>query len=544
MGTQATATVNTHPPLQTRGAAAQPPRSSSGGVEGASGGRGPGTPGSSAAVPELDSGGDNAPKRHTRSQGVAELGMSDLRNLEPRKVPRRGGASVPPVATSGMGSRGTGDGATGRPPAETPQSVGTAPFADARPRSISASLPAEFGVRGLPASPRSAHLGGDALGSRVGSKEGGSTRQAQSAGPVLSTPAPVRPPCDTETTSPRKRQRVAAVEVAAEESMKNAADSSILQLTGAEGPMYSGAAATSATKHPPLLDLSVGPEPRECPPVVCQEGSYVHGPSPRAAESVQLPPQPSPELRQPSPATSPPANVISGAPHEARAASTAVCVGTSEVEKPLIISQALKPEPDASAAPPVQGACHDVKWRQGAAGPQQPRAAAPAQAQPNTSAVSPEVEQQVSVRRFDKGAVAAEVNGHRQGQPAQQPERNGLIAPCVPPENGVSLATQEEMAQDVGGSVNGEDDVEAEAPAAEAVVKRPRRAARARKTAQELVNGDAARGIGPQKSAERAVSRGADGGSRNTSSQQCASCSAPALTYAPVAVPAVQTPEI
>lgn len=526
MATQATATVNTHPPLQTRGAAAQPPRSSSGGVEGVSGGRGPGTPGSSAAVPERDSGGENAPKRHTRSQGVAELGMSDLRNLEPRKVLRRGGASVPHVTTSGMGSRGTGDGATGRPPVETPQSVGTAPFADARPRSISASLPAEFGARAMPGSPRSTHLSGDAVGRRVGGKEGGSTRQAQSAGPVLSTPAPTRRLCKTETTSPRKRQRVADVEVTAEESVKNAADSSGLQLTGAEAPVYSGAAATSASQHQPLLDLSVGPEPRECPPVVCQEGSYVHGPSPRAAESVRFPPQPSAEPRQRSPARSPPANVISGAPCEAQAAS-AVTNGTSEVEKPPVMSQALKPEPDASAAAAVPHARHGAKWQQDAADSQQPRAAAaPAQAQPYTSAVSPEVKQHSSVQRCDKGLAAAKINGHRQGQPAQhnlQPQRNGVTAPCVPPENGVLLATQDEVAQDVGGSVNGDDDLDAEAPAAEVVVKRPRRAARARKTAQELVNGDAARGIGPQKTAEREVSRGADGGSRNTSSQQCAS---------------------
>lgn len=82
-------------------------------------------------------------KRHTRSQGTAELGASDLQNLEPRKAPRRALSCAAPAATSCMGSRGTGDGATGRPPAtDTPRSVGThppaGPFAEGQPSANSA----------------------------------------------------------------------------------------------------------------------------------------------------------------------------------------------------------------------------------------------------------------------------------------------------------------------------------------------------------------------------------------------------------------------
>lgn len=82
-------------------------------------------------------------KRHTRSQGTAELGVSDLQNLEPRKAPRRALSCVAPAATSCMGSRGTGDGATGRAPAtDTPRSVGThpraGPFAEGKPSANSA----------------------------------------------------------------------------------------------------------------------------------------------------------------------------------------------------------------------------------------------------------------------------------------------------------------------------------------------------------------------------------------------------------------------
>lgn len=85
-------------------------------------------------------------KRHTRSQGTAELGASDLQNLEPRKAPRRALSCAAPAATSCMGSRGTGDGATGRAPAtDTPRSVGThppaGPFAEGKP-SANGALPA------------------------------------------------------------------------------------------------------------------------------------------------------------------------------------------------------------------------------------------------------------------------------------------------------------------------------------------------------------------------------------------------------------------
>lgn len=450
--------------------------------------------------------------------------MSDLRNLEPRKILRRGGASVPHVTTSGMGSRATGDGATGRPPAETPQSVGMAPFADGRPRSISASLPAEFGARCLPASPRSAHLVGDVPCGR-GLQDGGSTRQAQSAGPVLSTPAP-GPLCGAETTSPRKRPRLADAEAGGEDSAMNGADSSAQQLTGGDVTVYSGAVATSVSMHQPLLDLSVGPEPRECPPVVCQEGSYVIGPSPRAAESLQFPRKPSPAPRRPS-GMSPVENIIAEVPPEAPAASA----GTSEVGKPKFSGQAVKDETDHTAAQPQQGSVHDIVWRHDVGGSQRPQDAAEHHSPPKASAGNPEDEQAGSVQLRDHSMPVAQVDEQAILEAAQQDQRvprNGVAAaaPRASPENGVSLATQYEETHDVGGSVNGEDDAEAEAPAAEAAVKRPRRAARARKTAQELVNGEAARGVGPQRSTERSASRGAEGGPRNSSSQKYVICSA------------------
>eukprot|EP00892_Ulva_mutabilis_P005082 jgi/Ulvmu1/2946/UM149_0029.1 len=516
MATQATATVNTHPPQQNRVVAIFPPACSSGGAEGASGGQGPGTPASSAAAQERDSGGENAPKRHTRSQGVAELGVSDLRNLEPRKIPRRGGPTVPHVTTSGMGSRGTGDGATGRPPpVETPQSVGTAPFADARSHSVSASLPAELGSRCPVGSPRSAQAG-ETPRDGLTVPNSGSARQAQSAGPVLSTPEVL--PCLADVPClPQPPYDDAA---GGSDSVRNAADSSVARAYRGDAATGLGGMAACTSMHKSPMDLSVGPEPKASPPVVCQEGSYVNGPSPRSADPVQAPAQPSASIKL----------------HEAEVACVVACDvppvpaatnAMSSQEKHMPNSLAAAPGTDDAVLSAAQDIRRDFALQHDAGNVPVLRVALPL---PKHDVRSPGgVDQpQPTVGADCSRSIAVVVSGENnkcgvvvQGQ---QPLRNGAALAATPrasPEGLVSLASQDEDMRDVGGSVNGEEDPGVEANNAEMAVKRPRRAARARKNAQELVNGEAARGIqAPQKSADRGGTRSADGGSRNTSSQR------------------------
>ena len=497
-----------------------PPAYSSGG---ASGGRGQGTPGSSAVAQERDSGGDNAPKRHTRSQGLAELGMSDLRNLEPRKIPRRGGPCVPNVSTSGMGSRGTGDGATGRPPpVETPKSVGTAPFADARPHSVSASLPGDLGTRCPVGSPRSSQQQGEVPRRGMLVPDGGPPRQAQSAGPVLSTPGPDTSPCAVEF--PSQRQWPSHDTAGMDDSGRNGTDSSVVQQSVADAPTVSVAIAATASMHQPPMELSVGPEPKASP-VVCQEGRYINGPSPRAVEPVQAHRQPSPAEVKP-----PEVNITSVIMYDVPAGAAAA-TATSEPEKHVSTSQAVAPATDDFAAPAGHKSSCDVTLLQGGGNAAVPRAVSPLPlpVMQTTSAHDMHLKQAADYSQSVAAPLSADNNRCEVVVQGQEPLRNGSMAvtPRVSLEVGVSAATQDEEMRDVGGSVNGEED-EMEQNDAEMTVKRPRRAVRSRKNAQELVNGEAARGVrAAAKVAERGGgARSADGGSRNTSCQRCAAAPA------------------